>query len=69
MPSDFFEGLYFGTSCARISIIYPRKELRYSNLVNYKYCLKNSQWRAIKEMIINIPIVSSKKLLHLGLLY
>ena len=41
MPDDFFGGLDFGTSGARISIINTNKELKYSNLVNYKYGFKN----------------------------
>ena len=57
----FFLGLDFGTSCARISKINPKKESRFSNLVNYKYVFKNQKLREIRERIINIPIVSSKK--------
>ena len=41
MPDDFFGGLDFGTSGARISIINYKKELKYSNSVPYQYDFKN----------------------------
>ena len=40
MPDDFFGGLDFGTSGARISIINSKKKLKYSNSVPYEYDLK-----------------------------
>ena len=41
MPNNFFGGLDFGTSGARISIIDPNKELKYSNSVPYEFGFKN----------------------------
>ena len=41
MPDNFFGGLDFGTSGARISIINLHKELVYSSSVAYQYNLKN----------------------------
>ena len=41
MPENFYGGLDFGTSGARISIINHHKELVYSNSVNYLYGFKN----------------------------
>jgi len=41
MPENFYGGLDFGTSGARISIINFQKKLVYSNSVSYSYCFKN----------------------------
>ena len=41
MPDNFYGGLDFGTSGARISIINIHKELVYSNSVTYLYGFKN----------------------------
>ena len=41
MPDNFYGGLDFGTSGARISIIGLDKELVYSNSVSYLYGFKN----------------------------
>ena len=41
MPDNYYGGLDFGTSGARISIINPDKKLVYSNSVPYSYSFKN----------------------------
>ena len=41
MPDNFYGGLDFGTSGAKISIINLHKKLVYSNSVPYSYSLKN----------------------------
>ena len=41
MPDNFYGGLDFGTSGARISIINLHKKLVYSNSVPYLYSFKN----------------------------
>ena len=41
MPDNFYGGLDFGTSGARISIINLHKRLVYSNSVPYTYSFKN----------------------------
>ena len=41
MPDNFYGGLDFGTSGARISIINLHKKLVYSNSVPYSYSFKN----------------------------
>ncbi|KGF90274.1 MULTISPECIES: FGGY-family carbohydrate kinase [Prochlorococcus] len=58
MPDDFFGGLDFGTSGARISIINLHKELVYSNSVPYQYSFKNpNSWiNSCEELINRVPI-------------
>ena len=51
MPDNFYGGLDFGTSGARISIIDLHKELVYSNSVTYLYGFKNPN--SIYEKPIN----------------
>ena len=41
MPNNFYGGLDFGTSGARISIINLHKELVYSNSIPYSKSFKN----------------------------
>ena len=58
MPDNFFGGLDFGTSGARISIINRHKELIYSNSVPYKYSFKNpNSWiDSCEKLLDDLPI-------------
>jgi len=58
MPDNFFGGLDFGTSGARISIINIKSELVYSNSVLYPYGFKNpNSWTNSCEKLLNsLPI-------------
>ena len=58
MPHNFFGGLDFGTSGARISIINLHKELVYSNSVAYKYSFTNpNSWiNSCENLLDSIPI-------------
>ncbi len=58
MPENFYGGLDFGTSGARISIINFHKKLVYSNSVPYSYSFKNpNSWiNSCKKLIDSIPI-------------
>ena len=57
MPEKFFGGFDFGTSGARICIINSKKDLIYSNSVNYKYEFINPQsWiLSFEELLDNSP--------------
>jgi len=58
MPENFFAGLDFGTSGARISIINPHKELVYSNSVPYSYSFENpNSWiNSCENLLACLPI-------------
>ncbi len=58
MPDNFYGGLDFGTSGARISIINLHKELVYSNSVPYSYNFRNpNSWINSCENLLNdLPI-------------
>ena len=58
MPENFYGGLDFGTSGARISIINFRKKLVYSNSVSYLYGFKNpNSWiNSCEKLLDNLPI-------------
>ena len=58
MNDNFFAGLDFGTSGARISIINLHKKLVYSNSVTYSYCFKNpNSWiNSCESLLISLPI-------------
>ena len=58
MPDNFFGGLDFGTSGARISIINLHKKLVYSNSVPYPYNFKNpNAWiNSCENLLVNLPI-------------
>jgi len=54
MPNNFYGGLDFGTSGARISIINPHKNLVFSNSVPYLYNFKNpNSWINSCENLLN----------------
>ena len=69
MPDDFFGGLDFGTSGARISIINLQKELIYSSSVHYQYSFKNpNSWINSCEKLINdLPIEVKSNLVKLAI--
>ena len=58
MPNNFYGGLDFGTSGARISIINFNKKLVYSNSVPYLYSFKNpNSWiNCCEKLIDDLPI-------------
>jgi len=58
MPDNFYGGLDFGTSGARISIINLDKKLVYSNSVPYLYSFKNpNSWiNSCENLLVNLPI-------------
>ncbi len=67
MPDNFYGGLDFGTSGARISIIDHHKRLVYSNSVPYSYSFKNpNSWiNSCENLLVNLPIevkINLKKL-------
>ncbi len=58
MPDNFYGGLDFGTSGARISIINIHKKLVYSNSVPYLYGFKNpNSWiNSCENLLVSLPI-------------
>ncbi len=58
MPDNFYGGLDFGISDARISIINLHKKLVYSNSVPYSYSFKNpNSWiNSCENLLFNLPI-------------
>jgi len=58
MPDNFYGGLDFGTSGARISIINLHKKLVYSNSVPYSYSFKNpNSWiNSCENLLVSLPI-------------
>ena len=58
MPYEYFAGLDFGTSGARISIINLKKELKFSNSINYEYGFNNpNSWiNSCKKLLDSLPI-------------
>jgi len=57
MPDNFYGGLDFGTSGARISIINLHKKLVYSDSVPYLYSFKNpNSWiNSCENLLVNLP--------------
>ena len=58
MPDNFYGGLDFGTSGARISIINLHKKLVYSNSVPYPYSFKNpNSWiNSCENLLFSLPV-------------
>ena len=58
MPDNFFGGLDFGTSGARISVINLNKELVFSNSVSYQYKFENpNSWiKSCEKLLDSLPI-------------
>ena len=69
MNDNFYGGLDFGTSGARISIIDLHKEIVYSNSVPYLYSFKNpNSWIiSCEELLDNIPIEIKRNLNKLAI--
>ena len=69
MPDDFFGGLDFGTSGARISIIDFHKELVYSNSVPYLDSFNNpSSWtNSCEQLLAQLPIRIKRNLQKLAI--
>ncbi len=69
MPDDFYGGLDFGTSGARISIIDLNKELIYSNSVPYLYNFENpNSWiNSCKKLLDSLPITVKSNLSKLAI--
>ena len=70
MQDNFFGGLDFGTSGARISIINFHKDLVYSNSVPYKYGFKNpNSWiNSCETLLDKVPIKVKRNLVALTLM-
>ena len=64
MPDNFYGGLDFGTSGARISIINLQKKLVYSNSVPYQYCFKdpNSWVNSCEKLLDGLPFEIKRNL-------
>ena len=57
MPNNFFGGLDFGSSGARISIININKDLVYSNSVSYKDFKNPNSWiNSCEKLLDDLPI-------------
>ncbi len=58
MPDNFYGGLDFGTSGARISIINLQKKLVYSNSIPYSCSFKNpNSWiNSCENLLVSLPI-------------
>ena len=69
MPDNFYGGLDFGTSGARISIIDAHKELVYSSSVPYLCNFKNpNTWiKSCKKILDNLPIWVKRNLNKLAI--
>ena len=69
MLENFYGGLDFGTSGARISIINLHKKLVYSNSVPYSYSFKNpNSWiKSCENLLVNLPINLKIKLNKLAI--
>ncbi len=69
MLDQFFGGLNFGTSGARISIINSKKELRYSNSVPYEDDLKNpNSWiNSCEKLLYSLPLNIKRNIINLAI--
>ena len=69
MPDQFFGGLDFGSSGARISIINLKKELKFSNSVPYQYGFKNpNSWiSSCEKLLDSLPIDMKKNIVNLAI--
>ena len=69
MPDNFYGGLDFGTSGARISIINLHKELVFSNSVPYLKSFKNpNSWiNSCENLLVNLPIEVKINLIKLAI--
>ena len=69
MPEEFFGGLDFGTSGVRISIINLKKDLKYSNSVDYEYSFKNPKcWvKSCEKLLSNLPFDIKQNIVNLAI--
>ena len=69
MIDEFFGGLDFGSSGARISIINFKKELKYSNSVPYTYGFKNPySWiNSCEKLLDNLPLDVKSNIVNLAI--
>ena len=69
MPDNFYGGLDFGTSGARISIINFHEKLVYSNSIPYLYSFKNpNSWiNACEKLLGCLPIEVKSNLQKLAI--
>ena len=69
MPNEFFGGLDFGTSGARISIINSKKDLIYSNSVPYKLSFKNPKsWKiSCEDLLDNLPLYIKENIIKVAI--
>ncbi|MDC3118925.1 FGGY-family carbohydrate kinase [Prochlorococcus sp. AH-716-K03] len=69
MSDEFFVGLDFGTSGARISIINQKRELKYSNSVSYKYGFKNPiSWiNSSEKLLDSLPLAIKNNIVNLAI--
>ena len=69
MPDNFYGGLDFGSSGARISIINLHKKLVYSNSVPYSYSFKNpNSWiNSCEKLLDSLPIEVKRNLSKLAI--
>ena len=69
MPDNFYGGLDFGSSGARISIIDLNRELVYSNSVPYQYSFKNPKsWiNSCEKLLDSLPIEVKSNLYKLAI--
>ena len=69
MQDNFFGGLDFGTSGARISIINFHKDIVFSNSVPYKYGFKNpNSWiNSCETLLDKVPIKVKRNLVKLAI--
>ena len=69
MPGEFFGGLDFGTSGVRISIINLKKDLKYSNSVDYEYSFKNPKcWvKSCEKLLSNLPFDIKQNIVNLAI--
>ena len=69
MRDEFFGGLDFGTSGARISIINLKKELKFSNSIPYEYGFKdpNSWSNSCEKLLDSLPLHIKSNIVKLSI--
>ncbi len=69
MRDEFFGGLDFGTSGARISIINLKRELKYSNSIPYEYGFKQpSSWNdSCERLLDSLPLNIKSNIVKLSI--
>ena len=69
MEDEFFGGLDFGTSGARISIINLKKEIKFSNSIPYEYGFKdpNSWSNSCEKLLDSLPLHIKSNLIKVAI--